>query len=133
MFEKQSPNSRRLLVMFVATTVVPAVSLAWLGWRMVDQDRLLESNRLQERRDQAAELAAAAMQRILAEVRQDREPEPPRARAGGIRPLWLCLLHAGAPKQARLSAGHDGPGNLAGGRKSGRAWDPPAGSGVVPV
>src|SRR5947207_1516876 len=71
MVEKQSPSSRRLLAMFVATTVVPAVSLAWLGWRMVDQDRLLESSRVQERRDQAADLAAAAMQRILAEA-EDR-------------------------------------------------------------
>jgi len=56
--------------MFIAITVVPAVSLAWLGWRMVEQDRLLENKRVQEKRDQAADLAAAAMQRILAEAEE---------------------------------------------------------------
>src|SRR5438128_10125625 len=71
MFGKQSQSSRRLLVLFVATTAVPAASLTWLGWRMVEQDRLLENQRVQERRDQAADLAAAAMQRILAEA-EDR-------------------------------------------------------------
>ncbi len=45
--EKQSHGSRRLRVLFVVTTVVPAVSSsAWLGWRMVEQDRLLENNRV---------------------------------------------------------------------------------------
>jgi signal transduction histidine kinase len=70
MFEKQSQSSRRLLFLFAATTVVPAVSLAWLGWRMVEQDRLLETRRVQEKREQAADLAAAAMQRIIAEAEE---------------------------------------------------------------
>ncbi len=70
MFEKQPHGSRRLLALFAATTLVPAASLAWLGWRMVGQDQLLQSQRLKERRDQAAELAAAALQRILAEAEE---------------------------------------------------------------
>jgi hypothetical protein len=39
MFEKQSPPlSPRLFVLFVATTLAPAIGLGWLGWRMVEQD-----------------------------------------------------------------------------------------------
>jgi signal transduction histidine kinase len=61
-------NSRRFLLLFAATMIVPAACLVWLGWRMVRQDHLLERERVQERRDQAADLAAAALQRVLAEA-----------------------------------------------------------------
>jgi signal transduction histidine kinase len=57
-----------LLALFVAVTTVPSASLVWVGWRMVQEDRVLERERVQERRDQAADLAAAALQRILAEA-----------------------------------------------------------------
>jgi hypothetical protein len=71
MFGKQSPApSRRLLVLFVATTLVPAIGLAWLGWRLVEQDRALENQRIQERRDHAADVGAAALQRVLAEIEE---------------------------------------------------------------
>ncbi|MBI3694734.1 MAG: hypothetical protein HY238_07840, partial [Acidobacteria bacterium] len=53
--------SRRLFVLFVATTLAPAIGLGWLGWRMVEQDRALEKQRAQERRDHAADLGAAAL------------------------------------------------------------------------
>ena len=71
MFEKHSsPPSRRLFVLFVATTLAPAMGLAWLGWRLVEQDRALENQRIQERRDHAADLGAAALQRVLTEVEE---------------------------------------------------------------
>jgi signal transduction histidine kinase len=107
MFEKQSHSSRRLLVLFAATTVVPAVSLAWLGWRMVEQDRLLESKRVQEKRDQAADLAATAMQRILAEAEErlttfSAAPSSPAAALGDGAALVVLgnggvLSRAGTP------------------------------------
>ena len=58
-------QARRLLAMYLLTTLVPVASLAWLGWRMADQDRVLEAKRLEEQRDRAADLAATALQRIL--------------------------------------------------------------------
>ena len=68
---KQQPHSsRRLLVLFVTVTIVPAACLAWVGWRMVERDRALEGQRAQEKRDQAADLAAAALQKILAEAEE---------------------------------------------------------------
>lgn len=62
------PASRRLFALFVATTLAPAIGLGWLGWRMVEQDRALERQRVQERRDHAADLGAAALERALAEI-----------------------------------------------------------------
>lgn len=71
MLHRQSPlASHRLFVLFVATTLAPAIGLAWLGWRMVEQDRALEKQRVQERRDHAADLGAAALQRALVEIEE---------------------------------------------------------------
>jgi signal transduction histidine kinase len=68
---KQRPaGPRRLLALYILTTLVPAASLGWLGWRMVEQDRVLEGSRVEERRDQAVDLAATALQRILAEAEE---------------------------------------------------------------
>jgi signal transduction histidine kinase len=70
MLNKQPHDPRRLLLLFVVATVVPAASLGWLAWRMVEQDRILEAKRVQERREQAADVAAAALQRVLAEAEE---------------------------------------------------------------
>jgi signal transduction histidine kinase len=68
--KKKPQDPRRLLVLFVITTLVPAASLAWLAWRIIEQDRLLEDKQTQERRNQAADLAASALQRLLAEAEE---------------------------------------------------------------
>jgi signal transduction histidine kinase len=67
---QRSHDPRRLLALFLLSTLLPAASLGWLGWRMVGQDRLLETQRAEERRDQAAELATASLQRTLAEAEE---------------------------------------------------------------
>src|SRR5262245_24180574 len=69
MLEKQS-RSRRLLILFTATAIVPAASLVWLGWRMVALDHVVEKGRAVQVRDHAVDLAAAALQRILAEAEE---------------------------------------------------------------
>jgi len=40
---------RRLLGLFVAVMVTIAAALGWLGWRLLDQDRDLSRQRVQER------------------------------------------------------------------------------------
>jgi signal transduction histidine kinase len=80
--------SRRLFVLFVATTLAPAIGLGWLGWRMVEQDRALEKQRAQERRDHAADLGAAALERALAEIEERLTSvfsAPPAARNDSTR------------------------------------------------
>jgi signal transduction histidine kinase len=41
------------------------LGLAWLGWRLLDQDRALESQRIEERRERAADQVVAALQRAV--------------------------------------------------------------------
>jgi signal transduction histidine kinase len=71
---------RHLLVWFAVVAVAPALVIAWLSWRIAQQDRALESHRLQERLESAANLAAAALDRLLSEIEQQLvdSPDSPR-------------------------------------------------------
>ena len=60
------PPSRRLLALFLILTVAPAAGLAWLGWRLLEQDRALEAQRALERQEYAADLVAGALSRQIA-------------------------------------------------------------------
>ena len=63
-------STRRLVAWFTITTILPAVALGWAGWRMAVEDRALQYERASETRDQAAELAATALQRTVAELEE---------------------------------------------------------------
>src|SRR6266852_5072883 len=58
---------RYLLTLFLAIMLVLAATLGWLGWRLLKQDRALESQRTQERLDNAADLIAASLLRKFSE------------------------------------------------------------------
>ncbi len=51
--------------MFFATTSILVAALAWMGWRLVEQDRLLAGQRNEDRCEHAADLAAAALKEDL--------------------------------------------------------------------
>ncbi len=57
---------RSLVALIIAVTVVPLVTLLWLGWRLLDQDRVLERQQIQQRVERAADLVVAALQRTIA-------------------------------------------------------------------
>lgn len=73
-----SAPPRRLAALFLVLTLAPAGGLVWLGWRLLQQDRALEAQRAQERREHAAGVAAAALERELASARR-RLAEPHQA------------------------------------------------------
>ncbi|HSB15173.1 MAG TPA: hypothetical protein VLE22_11995, partial [Bryobacteraceae bacterium] len=77
-FALSSAPPRRLVALFLALTLAPAAGLVWLGWRLLEQDRALEAQRAQERREYAADLAASALSRKLSLARQ-RLGQPERA------------------------------------------------------
>jgi signal transduction histidine kinase/tetratricopeptide (TPR) repeat protein len=58
---------RRLLLPLVTIALGAAVALGWLGWHVLEQDRALESQRVQEQLDATADLIGAALVRKLAE------------------------------------------------------------------
>jgi len=63
-------------------------ALGWLGWRLLQQDQQLSAQRMAERRETAADLAVAALERRLAAVDQDvvrllAAGEPPKAASDG--------------------------------------------------
>jgi signal transduction histidine kinase len=60
-------SPRYLLTLFLAIMLVLSASLSWLGWRLLKQDRALESQRIQERLDNAADLIAASLLRKFSE------------------------------------------------------------------
>jgi signal transduction histidine kinase len=64
---RNSGRPRALLGLIVATTLVPLGTLLWLGWRLLEQDRLLEAQQAQQRVERVADLAVAALQRAIAE------------------------------------------------------------------
>ena len=58
---------RHLLVLFLALTLLPASVLVWLAWQFVGQDRIVELQRVQERRENAADRIVTSLQHALAE------------------------------------------------------------------
>lgn len=82
-----------------------AVALGWLCWRLLEQDRQLESQRAQERLEQAAEHTAGALESSLHELDEwlpaaDARTDPPPAGVAqlvesehgvNVRPAGLLL------------------------------------------
>jgi len=57
---------RSLIALIIGITVAPLATLLWLGWRLLEQDRLLEGQQVQQRVERAADLVVAALERALA-------------------------------------------------------------------
>ncbi|HEX5071354.1 MAG TPA: HAMP domain-containing sensor histidine kinase [Vicinamibacterales bacterium] len=56
---------RRLLALFAVVTLVPALVLLWLGWKVIEQDRDLDGPRAQARLDRTATLVADGLLREI--------------------------------------------------------------------
>jgi signal transduction histidine kinase len=59
---------RTLLLILFLLTLVSVSALSWSGWKLLDQQRAVEAQRLQERLDQAADRIAATLRGTLAET-----------------------------------------------------------------
>ena len=59
---------RRLTALFIGVMALMAGAFGWLSWRVIEQDRALERQRLIERRDAEATAAANSLQRVLLDV-----------------------------------------------------------------
>jgi len=71
---------RRVLTSFLVVVVACVGALAWLGYRLLGQDRALESQRAQEQLESAADRAAALLERRLAELQSILDGAPGAAK-----------------------------------------------------
>jgi signal transduction histidine kinase len=62
-----NPRVRKLVVLFVLLSAIPLAVLGWLAWRLLEQDRALENQRVRERRENVVLLIAHDLERRLAE------------------------------------------------------------------
>ena len=62
--------TRRFFAASVAALVVPAAVVSWLGWLLLEQDRDLDSQRVQERLSNAALLAVSALEQATSGIEQ---------------------------------------------------------------
>ncbi len=56
----------RVAMLLVAATGVPLLALLWISWRVLAQDRALETQQIEQRVERAADIATAALQRAVA-------------------------------------------------------------------
>jgi hypothetical protein len=66
----QRKVSRGFLTAAVAALAVPAVAVLWLGWLLLQQDRELDRQRVEERLNGAAILAVTALEQAIAATEQ---------------------------------------------------------------
>ena len=83
---------RAVIGVSAGLTLLVALALGWLGWKVVSQERALGRQRQQERLEQAADSVAASTLRRLAEIEAAVAQGPPRTDAAlvdstGGRPL----------------------------------------------
>ncbi|MBL8294128.1 MAG: HAMP domain-containing histidine kinase [Bryobacterales bacterium] len=67
---------KRLLVVFLAVTIMPAMLAAWLAWRLLEQDFILMRERLREVRERRADEAVLSAVRALGIVAQQTRSLP---------------------------------------------------------
>src|SRR4051794_17209212 len=65
-FRTLTLNPRRRLVAFAAAaTVVPLATLFWLGWRVLDSDRVIETSQLHDHVEHGADAVVSALLRVV--------------------------------------------------------------------
>jgi signal transduction histidine kinase len=112
---------RHWVGLFLLITLAPSTLLIWFGWRSLQQDRALALQRVQERRDQAADLIVAGLEQSLAAAEQAlRDPAAMQALAvpEGAVAVVLTPDHIEAFPKNRLLyypitlASHEAPARL---------------------
>lgn len=64
-FRSRKHPAGDMTVLFLAVAAVSVVALVWMGVRLMQQDRALESQQLEDRREAAADRVVAALEQVL--------------------------------------------------------------------
>ena len=74
MFSKGPAHApTRLIALIAGITLVPVAALLWLGWRLLEQDRTLEQQQIEQRVERGADLIVAALERAISTTEQRRD------------------------------------------------------------
>jgi signal transduction histidine kinase len=84
-----------LTAAFLVIAAVSVLTLVWLGMRLVRQDRALEAQRLQEKRESAADRVVAALDQALSADERGLLSRPGEAHHPGADGLALVVAEAG--------------------------------------
>ena len=82
---------RHALLIFLGVSAVSGVALGWLGWLLLAQDKAVETQRRQEKLNDAADRAVSVMQRSIADL-EDRLKQPS---ISGPPPAGVTVVTAG--------------------------------------
>ena len=83
---------RRTLTVFLCLMIVLGSALGWLGWQVIERDRLVERGQVQDRVERSADHIAAALLRSLADL--DRRATADRGPTPGHLPDGVVVLRA---------------------------------------
>src|SRR6185436_12647522 len=88
---------RHLLAVLLLLTLASVSSLAWFGWKLAEQDRIVEARMAQDRLEQAADRIAATLRGAMAETgeRLSGWAISPPAAVGAQDGLLLILTENG--------------------------------------
>jgi uncharacterized protein HemX len=67
----ESTAPRRLLWLFAIVLLLPALALAWVSLRFLDQDRELEARQRQDRREVDADRIVVDLERAISAIERD--------------------------------------------------------------
>jgi signal transduction histidine kinase/predicted negative regulator of RcsB-dependent stress response len=97
--------TRHVLAVFLVVAVVSAGALGWLAWLLLKQDEALDVQFQQGRLEQAADRAAAVMQRALTDLQAQAGPQ---AASAGPLPKGVSAVSIVLPDSHTASVRPDG-------------------------
>jgi signal transduction histidine kinase len=79
-FGQRIRGPKRIALLFVVVTLAPMLTLGWLGWMLIAQEKELEQNRLRDGLDSRAGKVAAALERHMDDA-LEQLPDPSQGAA----------------------------------------------------
>ena len=86
---------RYAAVLFLVVAVTSVAALIWMGMRLVQQDRSLELQRLEEQRETAADRIIIAMEKVLAEEERQLDNTPLDRSNPAAEDFFLIIIRSG--------------------------------------
>jgi two-component system phosphate regulon sensor histidine kinase PhoR len=86
---------RYAAVLFLVVAVTSVTALIWMGMRLVQQDRSLELQRLEEQRETAADRIIIAMEKVLAEEERQLDNTPWDRSNPKAEDFFLIIIRSG--------------------------------------